>query len=111
MFRLVRWTLRPDREDDAPPTTYALRCLAIEDDDTGCGARSLPSTDPTEPQTWAFNHLREHPEHTGYAEVIERPGDVAGGAGVNCPARGVEGYWCQCSPWRRTAQPADGRAN
>lgn len=36
--------------------------------------RAVPaSEDPTVPQDWAFDHMREHPEHTGYAEVIERP--------------------------------------
>ncbi|ARP71919.1 hypothetical protein LK07_21545 [Streptomyces pluripotens] len=72
-FRFVNWTLRPDRDDDAPPVTYAFRCLTLTGNDTECEARSEPSTDPTEPQTWAFGHLREHPEHTSYAEVIERP--------------------------------------
>ncbi|WP_338677159.1 hypothetical protein V1460_32425 [Streptomyces sp. SCSIO 30461] len=60
----VDWTLRPDRDDDAPPTTYALRCLALTDDDNECAATSPPGDDPTAPQTWAFTHLREHPEHT-----------------------------------------------
>ncbi|MCZ7415427.1 hypothetical protein O3441_25800 [Streptomyces sp. WMMC897] len=34
---------------------------------------SPTSEDPCDPQEWAFGHLREHPEHTSYAEVIERP--------------------------------------
>ncbi|GAA3856197.1 hypothetical protein GCM10023084_07620 [Streptomyces lacrimifluminis] len=72
-FRFVNWTLRPDQDDDAPPLMYGFRCLALTDDDTGCAAKSSLSKDPTEPQTWAFAHRREHPEHTSYAEVIERP--------------------------------------
>ncbi|WP_051741918.1 DUF7848 domain-containing protein [Streptomyces xylophagus] len=72
-FRFVDWTLRPDHDTDAPPLRYAFRCLALDADDTECAAQSSPSNDPTEPQTWAFAHLREHPGHTSYAEVIERP--------------------------------------
>ncbi|WP_327401118.1 hypothetical protein OG194_13520 [Streptomyces sp. NBC_01288] len=53
-FRFVNRTLRPDHD-----TEYA--------------ATSPPSNDPAEPQSWAFTHLREHPGHTSYAEVIERP--------------------------------------
>ncbi|MET9089101.1 hypothetical protein ABZX77_45770 [Streptomyces sp. NPDC004237] len=73
VFRFVDWTLRPDLDADAPPTTYALRCLNLNDDDTACGAESRATTDPAEPQTWAFDHLRRHPGHTGFAELIERP--------------------------------------
>lgn len=73
VFRFVNWTLRPDRDEDAPPITYALRCLTLNDDDTECTAKSEPSQDPTEPQDWAFAHMRGHPEHTSYAEMIERP--------------------------------------
>ncbi len=72
-FAFVDWTLCPDRDDDAPPTTYAFRCLTLTEDDTECAAMSPASVDPTEPQTWVFDHMREHPEHTGYAELIERP--------------------------------------
>ncbi|WP_236240329.1 hypothetical protein [Streptomyces sp. CC228A] len=72
-FRFVDWTLRPDQDDDAPPLTYAFRCLALTEDDTECAARSPASWDPARPQDWAFMHMREHPEHTSYAEVIERP--------------------------------------
>ncbi|WP_431783248.1 hypothetical protein [Streptomyces chumphonensis] len=73
VFRFVNWTLRPDQDEDAPPLTHAFRCLTLRDDDSPCGARSEASTDPTVPQTWAFDHLRRHPDHTSYAEIIERP--------------------------------------
>lgn len=73
VFRFVQWTLRPDQDDDAPPLTYAFRCLTLNDDDTECAARSASSGDPAEPQAWAFGHLRDYPGHTSYTEVIERP--------------------------------------
>lgn len=72
-FRFTEWTLRPDQDEDAPPTTYALRCQTLTGQDAECGQRSARSTDPTEPQSWAFDHLRAYPEHSSYAEVIERP--------------------------------------
>jgi hypothetical protein len=71
-FRFVDWTLRPDQDGDTPPMTYAFRCLALTEEDTECAAKSPASEDPTDPQTWAFDHMREHPEHTSYAEVIGR---------------------------------------
>ncbi|MFJ4869004.1 hypothetical protein [Streptomyces sp. NPDC088757] len=73
IFALVDWTIRPDRDDDAPPTTHRFRCLALNDDDTECGAESEPVADPVQAQTWPFEHLRAHPEHTGFAEIVERP--------------------------------------
>ncbi|MCX2969351.1 MULTISPECIES: DUF7848 domain-containing protein [Streptomyces] len=73
VFRYVNWTLRPDQDDDAPPLAYAFRCLTLRDDGTECDARSKTSTDPAEPQEWAFGHMREHPDHVSFAEVIERP--------------------------------------
>ncbi|MFJ6568966.1 hypothetical protein ACIQNU_16220 [Streptomyces sp. NPDC091292] len=75
-YGYIRWLLRPDLDDDAPPHTYAFRCLTLiegDGDDRECDAKSPVSTDPTEPQTWAFAHLRDHPDHTSYAEVTEHP--------------------------------------
>lgn len=73
VFGFVNWTLRPDLDDDAPPHTYAFRCLTLRDDDTECGAFSATTTDPGTAQRWTFTHLRDHPDHTSYAEVVERP--------------------------------------
>ncbi|MDK1472257.1 hypothetical protein QNO07_02245 [Streptomyces sp. 549] len=73
VFRFVDWTLRPDQDDDAPPLTHRFRCLSLTDDDTECGAESDKHTDPLDAQAWTFEHLRANPEHTSYAEVIERP--------------------------------------
>jgi hypothetical protein len=67
------WRLKPDLDDDAPSLSYTFRCCALKDDDTECAAQSPPSEDPAQPQTWAFTHLRDHPEHTSFAELIERP--------------------------------------
>ncbi|WP_317633488.1 DUF7848 domain-containing protein [Streptomyces sp. HUAS TT20] len=72
-FAFFNWTLRPDLDSDASPTTYVFRCLTLKDDDTECAATSPRSECPSEPQTWAFAHMREHPGHTSYAEEIERP--------------------------------------
>ncbi|MCX3061530.1 DUF7848 domain-containing protein [Streptomyces beihaiensis] len=72
-FGFVNWTLRPDLDDDAPPTLHSFRCLTLTENDTACAAASEPSADPAEQQSWAFDHMRRNPEHTSYAEVIERP--------------------------------------
>lgn len=69
----VRWTIRPDRDIDAPPTTYAFRCLGEDENDKPCGAESTKSENFALARGWTFDHLREHPGHTSYAEVLQRP--------------------------------------
>ncbi|RSS44243.1 hypothetical protein [Streptomyces sp. WAC08241] len=64
---------RPEPSPGCTPCAYRFRCLALDDDDTECGAESEPGTDPVRAQTWPFEHLRAHPEHTGFAEIVERP--------------------------------------
>ncbi|MET7357589.1 hypothetical protein ABZS76_03995 [Streptomyces sp. NPDC005562] len=78
-FGFVTKTFRPDLDDDAPPTTYGLRCLTLTEDDTECGAESSRSEDATDPQTWVFEHVRDNPAHTSFAEIIERPWIVVPG--------------------------------
>ncbi|MBW1603386.1 hypothetical protein JJV70_15000 [Streptomyces sp. JJ66] len=73
IFRFVNWTLRPDEDDDAPPLTVRFRCLTLTGDDAECGAQSETHADPGAARKWTFQHVREHPDHTSYAEVIERP--------------------------------------
>ncbi|MGW2182029.1 DUF7848 domain-containing protein [Streptomyces sp. NPDC001732] len=72
-YRFVQWALRPDMEPDAPPAVHRFRCLALDDRDEECGARSAAFADVGEAQEWAFGHWRAHPEHTGFVEVVERP--------------------------------------
>ncbi|GGN28509.1 DUF7848 domain-containing protein [Streptomyces fuscichromogenes] len=49
IMRHQEWTLQPDREPDAEPTTYAMQCAV-------CGETSPPGTDFAEPQSWVFTH-------------------------------------------------------
>ncbi|MGW2300983.1 DUF7848 domain-containing protein [Streptomyces sp. NPDC001809] len=70
---LVHWALRPDRDEDAPPTTHRYKCLALEEDDSECAAEGEPTATPEEAQAWPFAHMRGNPGHTSYAEIIERP--------------------------------------
>ncbi|MFB7951833.1 MULTISPECIES: hypothetical protein [unclassified Streptomyces] len=72
-FRFVKWVLRPDAEPDAPPLTHRFRCIALDEGDDECGACSAAFTDPGRAQEWAFGHWRANPDHTGFAEVVERP--------------------------------------
>ncbi|WP_327744044.1 hypothetical protein OHO28_21790 [Streptomyces europaeiscabiei] len=60
------WTLQPDREPDAEPTTYAMQCAV-------CGKTSPPGTDFAEPQNWVFAHGGRNPSHHTYREIITRP--------------------------------------
>ncbi|WP_326697551.1 hypothetical protein OG909_09515 [Streptomyces sp. NBC_01754] len=66
IVRHVKWTLTPDREPDAEPTTYAMRCVV-------CGERSERSEDWEEPQEWALRHSGGNPSHHTYREIITRP--------------------------------------
>ncbi|MGW0861333.1 DUF7848 domain-containing protein [Streptomyces sp. NPDC002611] len=62
----VLWTLSPDREPDAEPTTYAMQC-AVD------GETSPASEDPTEPQDWVLEHCGKNPSHHSFREIITRP--------------------------------------
>ncbi|MFE5901111.1 hypothetical protein ACFQ67_27355 [Streptomyces sp. NPDC056488] len=73
LLGLINWTLRPDRDADAPETTHRFRCLTLKDDDTECGAEGKPVTDLKAAQDWTFAHLRENSGHTSFAEIVERP--------------------------------------
>nr|WP_237536393.1 hypothetical protein [Streptomyces sp. SID5785] len=65
-MRTVTWTLEPDREPDAEPSTYAMQCAVCEETSTA-------SVDFGEPQEWVLAHGAAHPSHHSYREVITRP--------------------------------------
>ncbi|MFD8213328.1 hypothetical protein ACFV2U_06265 [Streptomyces sp. NPDC059697] len=60
------WTLEPDSEPDAEPTTYAMECVV-------CGESSEASEDFAEPQSWVLAHGGRNPSHHTYREIITRP--------------------------------------
>ncbi|MEU6840824.1 hypothetical protein ABZ930_02975 [Streptomyces sp. NPDC046716] len=64
--RLETWTLEPDREPDAEPTTYAMQC-AVD------GEKSPTCEDFIEPQDWVLKHCGKNPSHHTYREIITRP--------------------------------------
>ncbi|MFF5760192.1 hypothetical protein ACFY7A_32740 [Streptomyces longwoodensis] len=66
IMRHQEWTLQPDREPDAEPTTYAMQCAV-------CGKTSPPSTGFADPQSWVFTHGGRNPSHHTYREIITRP--------------------------------------
>jgi len=66
VVRHISWTLAPDREPDAEPVTYALRCVV-------CSEESERSQDWEEPQEWALAHSGRNPSHHTYREEITRP--------------------------------------
>jgi hypothetical protein len=66
VVRHQRWTLQPDREPDAEPTSYAMQCAV-------CGETSPVDTDYSTPQDWVFAHGGRNPSHHTYQEIITRP--------------------------------------
>ncbi|MDT0428499.1 MULTISPECIES: DUF7848 domain-containing protein [Streptomyces] len=66
VVRHQQWTLQPDREPDAEPTSYAMQCAV-------CGEISPTDTEFTASQNWVFAHGGRNPTHHTYREVITRP--------------------------------------
>ncbi|GAA1161938.1 hypothetical protein GCM10009654_18170 [Streptomyces hebeiensis] len=68
----VDWTIAPNRTGE-PPTLHTFRCTAETGGGKRCGAES-PTSDLFETaRGWTFTHVRDHPEHTCYVEVTQRP--------------------------------------
>ncbi|MEU3186919.1 hypothetical protein ABZ707_22380 [Streptomyces sp. NPDC006923] len=66
IVRHVRWTLTPDQEPDAEPSTYSMQCVV-------CSAGSERSEGWQEPQDWALGHSGRNPAHHTFRENITRP--------------------------------------
>lgn len=66
VLRFVDWTLTPDREPDAAPMTFAMRCAV-------CEAESEAGADFADGHSWALRHAGRNPSHHTYTEVITRP--------------------------------------
>ncbi|WP_455681796.1 DUF7848 domain-containing protein [Streptomyces violascens] len=72
-FGYVNWTLRPNREPDAPPTRFKFRCLTEDESGKPCGTESKESENFAIARDWTFAHMQSHPTHVSYAEVVVRP--------------------------------------
>ncbi|MER6231705.1 hypothetical protein ABT169_21520 [Streptomyces sp. NPDC001616] len=66
VVRSVTWTVAPDKEPDAEPTTYAMRCVV-------CSEESERSENWEAPQTWVLHHCGRNPSHHSFREIITRP--------------------------------------
>jgi len=66
VIRHETWTLTPDREPDAEPTTYAMACAV-------CGESSDACEDFADPQSWVLEHCGRNPSHHTFREIITRP--------------------------------------
>ncbi|GAA3054942.1 hypothetical protein GCM10020000_41470 [Streptomyces olivoverticillatus] len=66
VFLFGTWTLQPDKEPDAEPITYAMKCAV-------CGETSPTWEDYGVAQNWTFTHAGRNPTHHTYREVIIRP--------------------------------------
>lgn len=69
----VNWTLRPNREPDAPLTRYKFRCVTEDENGEPCGAESDECENFAAARDWTYDHMRDHPDHVSYAEVVVRP--------------------------------------
>ena len=65
VIRSEQWTLTPDSEPDAEPTTHAIKCAV-------CNDTSVCSEDFADPQGWALAHSIENPSHRTFREVVVR---------------------------------------
>ncbi|MEU8950884.1 hypothetical protein [Streptomyces sp. NPDC048489] len=66
IIRHEQWTLTPDREPDAAPISYQMKCAV-------CGEVSEESIAWFDPQTWALKHSGRNPSHVTYSEIVTRP--------------------------------------
>jgi hypothetical protein len=66
IIRHEQWTLTPDREPDAPPLLYQMKCSVD-------GDVSPESESWNGPQKWALEHSGQNPSHHSYSEIITRP--------------------------------------
>ncbi|MBB1246840.1 hypothetical protein GL263_25295 [Streptomyces durbertensis] len=64
-YRFREYGIGPDREPDAEPMTFAMRCAV-------CGQRGPTCERPEESAAWITAHLREHPHHLSYRETVRR---------------------------------------
>jgi hypothetical protein len=72
-YRFREFRLIPDTEPDAEPLTFALQCAV-------CEQSGEPGPDQGDAHGWATSHLKTHPEHYTYREIITRPRRFAPGA-------------------------------
>jgi hypothetical protein len=66
IVRSEQWTLTPDREPDAAPLSYQMKCGV-------CGDASEVAGSWDEPQSWVLRHSGKNPSHHSYSEIITRP--------------------------------------
>ncbi|MCE7082428.1 hypothetical protein [Streptomyces sp. ST2-7A] len=68
-LRFREYTIEPDREPDAEAIGFAGECAV-------CGERGPVGGPVQHGETvisWMLDHLRRHPEHLSYREIITRP--------------------------------------
>ncbi|MER5304611.1 hypothetical protein ABT039_34805 [Streptomyces lasiicapitis] len=80
--QFLNWTIKPNLEPDAPPTTHVLRCITENENGKPCGAMSEASASVETARDWAREHAEEHPDHIGFVQIMERPWSVVQGPPV-----------------------------
>jgi hypothetical protein len=72
-YRFREYTIAPDVDPDAEPVSFAAQCAVC--DATGPQAESADDA-----HAWAFQHIRDHPEHLTYRSLVTLPYRVIPGA-------------------------------
>lgn len=72
-YRFRKVTIVPDTEPEAEAWSFAMQCAVCEK--TGPAGNDMHRA-----HDWVELHLKEHPEHLAYRELIARPYRVELGA-------------------------------
>jgi hypothetical protein len=65
-YRFRNYTVRPDLSPDAEPVRHTAQCAVCQE----CGPEAGSSDAAV---AWVVIHLKGHPEHLSYREIITRP--------------------------------------
>ncbi|WP_323379741.1 DUF7848 domain-containing protein [Streptomyces alkaliphilus] len=68
-FRFREYAIEPDREPDAEAIGFAGECAVCEE--RGPAGGSVEDGEGV--IAWMLGHLRRHPEHLSYREIVTRP--------------------------------------
>ncbi|MCE7079811.1 hypothetical protein [Streptomyces sp. ST2-7A] len=66
VFRFREYSIEPDLEPDAEPIAFTGQCAV-------CGRLGPTGEGGGHLTGWMLAHLRAHPEHLSYREIITRP--------------------------------------
>lgn len=65
-YRHREFHIQPDREPDAEPLTFTMRCAV-------CGVTGPATLAAQRSADWIAEHLKSRPQHLTYRETVTRP--------------------------------------